>query len=98
MKTSQEMIIEEIELIKEMLLEKNKSYGDSVFDPVNIFSDLSSDEQIKVRIDDKLCRLKRGKEYNNEDTVLDLIGYLIILRVNSKYSKQTKDKDFNALY
>ena len=37
-------------------------------------------EQIRVRIDDKLSRLARGQAAG-EDVVLDLIGYLVLLRV-----------------
>lgn len=65
----------------EMLVEKNRSYGNSALDPLRVFSRASAVEQIKVRIDDKLSRLGRGTDELNEDTVRDLIGYLILLRV-----------------
>lgn len=40
-------------------------------------------EQIRTRIDDKLSRItNRGDGVEpDEDTVLDLIGYLVLLRV-----------------
>ncbi|ALJ19505.1 hypothetical protein AOA12_06125 [Microbacterium sp. No. 7] len=62
-----------------MLIEKNAAYGDSALDPVRIFSKAPADEQIRVRIDDKLSRLARGSEYPGDDTVMDLIGYLVLL-------------------
>jgi hypothetical protein len=68
------------EEIKEMLLAKNAAYGDSVLNPVRIFSDASAEEQLLVRIDDKLSRLQRGKDAG-EDTLSDLIGYLILLKI-----------------
>ena len=77
-------IQEECDAIKAMLLEKNKSYGNSVFDPINIFSKNDWKEQIGVRIDDKLNRLKKGSAFEEEDTIKDLIGYLIILRAGSR--------------
>ena len=40
--------------IKELLLYKNKQYGDSALNPSRIFSKASAVEQILVRIDDKL--------------------------------------------
>jgi hypothetical protein len=40
-------------------------------------------EQIKVRLDDKLSRLIHGSAAG-EDVVLDLLGYLILLRVATK--------------
>ena len=80
MDTMVEIISGECDRVKELLLEKNISYGNSVADPIHIFSSLSNTDQIKVRIDDKLARLKYGQTYGNEDTTLDLIGYLILQR------------------
>jgi len=61
-----------------MLLGKNISYGNSAIDPINIFSKINAIEQINVRIDDKLNRIKKGSSYLQEDTVKDLIGYLVL--------------------
>lgn len=63
-----------------MLVAKNKAYGNSALDPVRIFSRVSNLEQILVRIDDKLSRLQRGSAAG-EDVELDLLGYLVLLRV-----------------
>ena len=65
--------------IAEMLKEKNASYGNSALDPVRIFSKVDAEEQIKVRLDDKLSRIARGSEYPGDDTVKDTIGYLFLL-------------------
>jgi hypothetical protein len=70
--------------IKQMLLEKNSRYGDSALNPVRIFSKASPVEQILVRLDDKLSRLSRGSGVEDEDVLLDLLGYLILLRVAQK--------------
>ena len=72
--------------IKEMLLAKNRSYGDSAIKPERIFSSGSSIEQLLVRIDDKLSRIKRvGLDgVTSEDTIRDLIGYLILLDIAMK--------------
>jgi hypothetical protein len=66
-----------------MLLAKNKAYGDSAINPLRVFSSADPAEQLRVRIDDKLSRLARGqqKEQVPEDTVRDLIGYLVFLLV-----------------
>lgn len=66
--------------LKALLLEKNQAYGNSAAEPMRIFSKADPIEQINVRIDDKLSRLAYGQEYNNEDTELDLLGYLILKR------------------
>ena len=67
--------------IQEMLIQKNRAYGDSALDPVRIFSKSDAVEQIYVRIDDKLSRVKRGHEYPGDDTIKDLVGYLVLLLV-----------------
>ena len=70
--------------LAKMLSEKNKSYGDSALNPVKVFSQADAVENIKISIDHKLSRLARGAEYANEDTVTDLIGYLLLLKMALK--------------
>jgi hypothetical protein len=72
--------------IKEMLIKKNQSYGDSAIDPIRIFSKAEPDEQIKIRIDDKLSRISRGSEFYEDNDIEDLIGYLILLKVSKVLS------------
>lgn len=67
--------------IKDMLMSKNLSYGDSALSPVRVFSKASAVEQILVRIDDKLSRFARGKSYPGDNDIDDLIGYLILLKI-----------------
>lgn len=88
-KSLRERIIDCCVEIKELLLEKNTAYGNSAFEPVNIFCQLPSEEQLNVRIDDKLSRIRCGGTYKSEDTELDLIGYLILKRV----WRQTNDEN-----
>ena len=66
--------------IKDMLITKNKSYGDSALNPVRIFSISDNIEQLHVRIDDKLSRITRGGSFIDND-IDDLIGYLILLKI-----------------
>jgi hypothetical protein len=82
---TQEAIRLECDDIKNRLLQKNKEYGDSAVNPLRLFSSCDSVEQINVRIDDKLSRIRnKGKKEISEDTVFDLIGYLILKRVAEK--------------
>lgn len=69
--------------VGDMLIEKNRAYGNSALDPVRVFSRASVVEQLLVRIDDKLSRLARGSAAG-EDVEKDLLGYLVILRVARK--------------
>lgn len=66
--------------LAEFLIEKNKAYGDSALSPVRIFSKASSEEQILVRLDDKLSRLARGHAMG-EDVFKDAMGYLVLWEV-----------------
>jgi hypothetical protein len=79
----QRAIEEECDALKWMLLEKNKAYGNSALEPVRVFSRASTVEQILVRLDDKLSRLARGSAAE-EDVELDLMGYLVLLRIARK--------------
>jgi hypothetical protein len=86
----EEMIKEVCDEVKEMLLSKNASYGNSAANPLRVFSQVDPMEQINVRIDDKLSRIARGYEHGNDDTELDLIGYLILKRCVRR--KQSDEK------
>jgi hypothetical protein len=77
------LISDECDLLKTMLLAKNASYGNSALDPIRMFSRAPATEQLLVRIDDKLSRIARGGP-DSEDTELDLLGYLLLLRVARK--------------
>lgn len=67
--------------IGDTLVEKNRAYGDSALNPVRVFSKADTTEQLRVRIDDKLSRIARGHDYGNEDTIRDLIGYLVLILI-----------------
>lgn len=82
------LIIRECNDLRDMLLEKNRLYGNSALDPKRIFSSADPIEQINVRIDDKLSRIESGQLDDTEDPEKDLNGYLILKRVAKKiYNK-----------
>ena len=71
--------------IADLLCEKNEAYGDSALNPAGIFSKLNAEEALKARIDDKLMRIKnRGLDDATEDTLNDLIGYFLLLKIARK--------------
>lgn len=70
--------------VYDMLIKKNKAYGNSALEPINCFSKGSTLEKLGVRIDDKLNRIKKGSEYPGDDTIMDLMGYLVLYRIASK--------------
>ena len=75
-------IAAECDSLKDMLLAKNAAYGNSALEPVRCFSHGSTVDQLLVRIDDKLSRIATvGIGDAGEDTLRDLVGYLVLLRV-----------------
>ena len=79
---TEKLIEKVIEEIKDLLIKKNRAYGDSALHPSNIFSQGDVFESLGSRIDDKLMRIKnKGIHDATEDTVTDLIGYLVLLKV-----------------
>ena len=71
--------------IRELLINKNLKYGNSALEPLGVFSQLSAKEGLLVRIDDKLKRIKNGSlEKDDEDVINDLIGYLVLLKIQDK--------------
>ena len=68
--------------LEELLLNKNAKYGNSALEPLNVFSGAGAVVGIKMRIDDKLKRIKNaGLVDATEDTLQDLAGYLILLMI-----------------
>jgi hypothetical protein len=71
--------------IKDLLISKNKKYGNSALEPLGVFSQLSAKDGLLVRIDDKLKRIKNGSlDKDDEDVINDLIGYLVLLKILQK--------------
>ena len=68
--------------LEDLLLMKNSKYGNSALEPLNVFSEANAVAGIKMRIDDKLKRIKNaGLVDATEDTLQDLAGYLILLMI-----------------
>lgn len=81
--SKRDVIIRKVNDIECMLLEKNKAYGNSALEPLNIFNKGDALDSICTRIDDKLARIKNvGISDQTEDTVFDLCGYLILLMIS----------------
>ncbi len=82
MKTQTQQDIERVsKQVSDLLVAKNKSYGDSALNPTRVFSKADAVEQLLVRIDDKLSRIKNGHDWPGDNDIDDLIGYLILLKI-----------------
>jgi hypothetical protein len=82
--------------IAELLITKNRKYGNSALQPSRIFSKASPIEQINVRIDDKLSRIKNQQEDEDEDVLFDLLGYLVLKKVCLNLQKKVKEPTLNT--
>lgn len=76
-----------VDSMKEVLMEKNKRYGNSALEPNNIFSKLSATNSICVRLDDKIGRIKNSSELRTND-ICDIIGYCFLLLKSLNVSKE----------
>lgn len=79
--------------ILDLLVEKNKLYGDSYYRLRNEYGKLS----FLIRVTDKFNRLKavnsnlKNEDNNDTDTIIDIIGYCILELYYRKMSKEVKD-------
>ena len=80
--------------LKVLLITKNEKYGNSALDPIRIFSTADPIEQIKVRIDDKLSRIKTNSDNEDEDVIQDLLGYLVLLRIAITEEAEKLDDEY----
>jgi|TARA_R110002153_G_scaffold49128_3_gene138605 hypothetical protein len=77
-----------------LLIKKNKAYGDSALEPIGIFGNGDAVTSLGARMDDKLMRLKSlGIGKDSIDTLYDLHGYitLLIIAIERKESIDSFD-------
>lgn len=93
MSESQEKIKMVCDNMKNLLLYKNEKYGDSALSPNNVFYKGDATNSIKIRLDDKIGRVKNCQETRVND-VADIIGYCVLLLISMNVS----EKDFEKLF
>lgn len=67
--------------IHELLLMKNRKYGDAALSPLNVFTNAGVGESILLRIEDKLKRIQQQEDDEDEDVYLDVVGYFILYEI-----------------
>lgn len=78
--------------ISDLLIYKNQKYGNSAISPLKLFSKLDNINSIKIRLDDKLMRIKNSQDTRTND-ITDIIGYLILLLI----AKDVKTEEIEKL-
>ena len=84
MNNTQDKIKMVCDSLSEFLCEKNKRYGDSALNPINIFSKSDANTIILSRIDEKILRIKNSDELRKND-IVDLTGYLILYLISQNW-------------
>ena len=76
-------ISEILDAMKDLLLYKNKKYGDSAINPKKIFYKGDSTNSILIRLDDKIGRvMSNPDEKPRVNDVADIIGYCTLLLIS----------------
>lgn len=81
--------------IAEFLAKKNASYGNSALHPIGIFASGDAVDALSARIDDKLSRIRYAPAAYGEDTIKDLIGYLVLLTLALEDHQHAKTAPLN---
>lgn len=68
--------------IVQMLLDKNRKYGDSALSPRAVLAkNVTPSMIIRSRMDEKIKRMESAQPDEDEDPLTDFIGYYFLLRV-----------------
>ena len=90
---SQKRIVEITEGMKDLLLYKNKKYGDSALKPKHRFYKGDSTNSILIRLDDKIGRIESNtNELPRVNDVADIIGYCTLLLISMGVTKEDLEK------
>jgi len=72
--------------IKQVLIEKNKRYGNAALEPIGVFYKGDAANSICIRIDDKLSRIKNSSTLRKND-LYDLLGYCLLYLVANYWNE-----------
>lgn len=90
---SQEKISIVLDKMKDILLYKNRKYGDSALHPNNVFFKGDSTNSILIRLDDKIGRIRNNTEEKPRiNDVADIIGYCTLLLVSMGVTEEDLEK------
>jgi len=80
---TQEKIVEMTNAIQDLLLYKNKLYGDSAISPKKVWYKGSSVDSILIRLNDKQSRIENNPNpIPRVNDVADVIGYCVLLLIS----------------
>lgn len=80
------------ESLSSLLQYKNKNYGDSALNPINVFSKDNAQNSLYNRADDKISRIKNSETLKKND-LADLLGYCILICADNDWISFEEFKD-----
>lgn len=91
--STQQKITEITNAMRDLLLYKNKKYGDSALNPKHIFYKGDAVNSILIRLDDKLGRITANEDNTPRiNDVADIIGYCVLLLIGMGACKEDIEK------
>lgn len=79
--------------VSEVLIEKNRRYGNAALEPIGLFYKGDSTTSITIRIDDKISRVRNAEELRKND-MFDLLGYSLLLGISQNYWNIPEEYEF----
>jgi hypothetical protein len=67
--------------LENVLIEKNKKYGNAALAPIKMFYNGDASTSIRIRLDDKISRIKNSDTLRKND-MFDILGYVILLGIS----------------
>lgn len=90
---TQQKLIDVLDGMKNLLLYKNKKYGDSAINPKQIFYKGDATNSILIRLDDKIGRVMSNPDDKPRvNDVADIIGYCTLLLVSMNVTSEDLKK------
>ena len=90
---TQMKLVDVLDGMKNLLLYKNKKYGDSAINPKKIFYKGDSTNSILIRLDDKIGRVMSNPDDKPRvNDVADIIGYCTLLLVSMNVTSEDLKK------
>lgn len=90
---TQQKLVDVLDGMKNLLLYKNRKYGDSAINPKKIFYKGDSTNSILIRLDDKIGRVMSNPDDKPRvNDVADIIGYCTLLLVSMNVTSEDLKK------
>lgn len=85
-----------LDCMKNLLLYKNRKYGDSILNGKKIFFSGTSMDRITLHLDEKMSRIMNNPDPEiRKNDIMDLVGYLTFLLIALETTKEDFEKEMD---